>query len=140
MELKPNCLLTRYPILLVDVERNWLDFLRPVRWYAKILRDHGYQVVHITLQDPEDPQLALFLAAANEHHRKFHLMCDFSSGQKIDFNVGPVTTLQSRTGLRSGEAFLSLRPWRWRLQLKHLRDQILNLAISLAENDLKCSH
>ncbi|MGE0762048.1 MAG: hypothetical protein AB7N80_02100 [Bdellovibrionales bacterium] len=140
IELKPNCLLTRHPILLVDLAQGWMDFLKPIRWYAKILRAHGYEVVQITLENPEDPQLALFLAAANEYKRRFHLMCDFSAHQKVDFNVGPVTTLQSRTGLRSSDAFLSFLPWQWRPQLRHWRDQILNLAISLAENDLKCSH
>lgn len=48
-ELKPNCLLTRYPLLFVHGKKSIFYFKNYWNLYPVFLAEHGYEVYHLTL-------------------------------------------------------------------------------------------
>lgn len=141
LKLRPNCLLTRYPLVLVTLNEGLRGFFRPARWYATVLQAHGYQVVQLRVDSASDQKICQYLQQVQNQGRRVHLLCQADIRNQIDFQTLPVEPLVSLTTLHFApfglqNLLLSLRP---RQKLKW-REQILNLAISLAENDLKCSH
>ena len=134
--LRPNCLLTRHPILLLTVRRGLSDLFRPTRWYSHILKAHGYQVERFALASNEDPQIHTIF----NHGRRVHLICDDLIRNSVTFSALPTEVFASLTTLQF--APFSFKNFYLRLggrQKKLWQEQILNLAISLAESDLKRS-
>lgn len=139
--LRPNCLLTRYPILLLTAREGLFGIFRPTRWYAAILRAHGYEVRTLSVRTLNDQRLNDLLRQTVERKGRLHLFCDAKIRNDVGFAQLPVDLFTSFTRLQFTPIGLKCI-FRWLLPRQRLywREQILNHAISLAENDLKCSH
>jgi hypothetical protein len=108
MELIPNCLLTRFPIVFTG---------GPWQQGPEFLREHGYDVV--VLHEAYLPDL----------ERKVHLLV----GGKTEVPGG---WLERNQDWIVSSAFVNASE----LERPDLDKALLSHAISLAENDLKCSH
>lgn len=95
-ELKPNCLLTRNPIVFVTGPRSIFYFRKYWNAYPEVLAEHGYQVftLHLPWRGPERMQrMTEFLQDKNQTSTRYHLICDeftslefkqvFESSQKV---------------------------------------------------------
>jgi hypothetical protein len=78
IKLKPNCLLTRHPVVFVTGLRSLFYFRKYWNAYPEMLAEHGYEVftLHLPWRGPTRLQrLQEFLQAAPES-KKFHFVCD----------------------------------------------------------------
>lgn len=107
MDLVPNCLLTRYPILF---------FGGPWNESPRYLRAHGYEIIEA---DGELPELS----------GKVHLLVAGDSEIPSSWLTRNQDRLVTSAVIPSAE-----------LRRPDLNSAVLSHAISLAENDLKCSH
>lgn len=130
--LRPNCLLTRHPLVLVSQTSGPSRFFSAFYWYALILRAHGYEVLTLTSRNPRDKEWGSFQRLAEKHDYKYHLIHESTWMAKEERLNCP--RLQSRTRLEPEQIRI---PGSLRTRYVLHREQILNLAISLAENDLK---
>ncbi|MFV3410452.1 hypothetical protein ACNH6C_17715 [Bdellovibrio bacteriovorus] len=79
-ELKPNCLLTRFPMLFVTGPRSMFYFSTYWNLYTPYLAEHGYEV--FTLHLPwnktrlRQQRFEYFLNQQESQNRKFHLVLD----------------------------------------------------------------
>lgn len=98
-DLKPNCLLTRWPVVFVTGPRSLFYFSRYWNLYPIFLAEHGYEVytVHLPWHDRghRRARFALFLEQQKNHGRNFHLILDPAS--KTEFQ----DLLQNAFGLKS---------------------------------------
>ena len=79
-ELKPNCLLTRWPILFVTGPRSLFYFSKYWNHYSSFLAEHGYEVFTLHLPWNKSPErrarMQEFFAARSAEGRHFHLIVD----------------------------------------------------------------
>jgi hypothetical protein len=79
-ELKPNCLLTRWPLLFVSGQRSIFYFSAYWNVYTSFLAEHGYEVYNLHLPWSNSQRrlerLAQFLEAQEKAHRHYHLFMD----------------------------------------------------------------
>ncbi|WP_374028861.1 hypothetical protein [Bdellovibrio bacteriovorus] len=79
-DLKPNCLLTRWPLLFVTGPRSIFYFSSYWNLYTSFLAEHGYEVftLHLPWKDSEErrERVAHFLDQQEKHQRRFHLFVD----------------------------------------------------------------
>lgn len=79
-ELKPNCLLTRFPLLFVTGPRSIFYFRSYWNIYTSFLAEHGYEVftLHLPWNNPQQrkERFLHFLKQQEEHRRHFHLVLD----------------------------------------------------------------
>ncbi len=79
-ELKPNCLLTRYPLLFVTGPRSLFYFSNYWNQYPVVLAEHGYEVftLHLPWSKPtlRIQKMQDFFQVQSELGRKFHLVVD----------------------------------------------------------------
>lgn len=140
LELRPNCLLTRSPIVFVTGRRSLLYFLNYWNEIPGFLREHGYDVRVCSLPwrgtSSRYEFLSRFLESAPH---PVHLIADSTSrteveklmltkrGQLASFNFAEEITghtrLQHAIGLKSDRD--------WTIETKYL-----DHAIQLAENEL----
>lgn len=78
--LKPNCLLTRWPLLFVTGPRSLFYFSAYWNLYTSFLAEHGYEVftLHLPWSDHRTRQQRLeqFLNEQEKAHRHFHFFVD----------------------------------------------------------------
>lgn len=102
-ELKPNCLLTRYPLLFVTGPRSIFYFKSYWNLYPVFLAEHGYEVftVHLPWNSPKEraQRLRQFLSQQEDLQRQFHLIMDSSSFLEFHelFRRTPSTSIRSLT-------------------------------------------
>lgn len=79
-ELKPNCLLTRWPILFVTGPRSIFYFSSYWNLYSPFLAEHGYEVftLHLPWNDlhQRKERFEHFLSQQEDLKRHFHLVVD----------------------------------------------------------------
>lgn len=139
LELRPNCLLTRSPIVFVTGRRSLLYFLNYWNEIPGFLREHGYEVRVCSLpwrgSANRFQTLSRFLDSAT---RPVHLIADSTSRAEVEkllltkrarlasFNFAEEITgqshLQQAIGLKSDR--------NWTIESKYL-----DHAIQLAENE-----
>lgn len=82
-DLKPNCLLTRYPLLFIPGQRSLFYFLAYWNQIPHWLASHGYEVFLISLpwRNKERRKQALhrLLTQKSAENARFHLFLDLSS-------------------------------------------------------------
>lgn len=84
LELRPNCLLTRYPIVFVSGRRSLFYFIHYWNRVPRFLTEHGYQVTEISLPwRNSSRRLETLLARLNEHSGPLHLIADSSSSDDV---------------------------------------------------------
>ena len=81
LELRPNCLLTRYPIAFVAGRRSLFRLTDHWNCIPHYLREHGYEVLVIEPAPGKSP-LNSITAALGEAGGRFHLIAD-SSGEAL---------------------------------------------------------
>lgn len=126
IKLKPNCLLTKHPLVVISSyspHKLFIDIKA-----ADFLRAHGYEVFKIELCTRFDKvsahQLKKKMRIAEMNLKQFHLIY----GPEHQFAVGSIRHLYP-SAIRSELQFE-----------KQSNEDVLQLAISLAEKDFKCSH
>ncbi len=139
LELRPNCLLTRSPIVFVTGRRSLLYFLNYWNEIPGFLREHGYDVQVCSLpwrgSATRYQSLSRFLETTT---RPVHLIADFTSRAEVEkllltkrarlasFNFAEEITgkahLQHAIGLKSDRS--------WTIESKYL-----DHAIQLAESE-----
>lgn len=139
LELRPNCLLTRSPIVFVTGRRSLLYFLNYWNEIPGFLREHGYEVRVCALpwrgSVNRYQTLAKFLESAA---RPVHLIADSTSREEVEkllitkrarlasFNFAEEITGQ--THLHHAIGLKSDRSWT-------IESKYLDHAIQLAENE-----
>ncbi|MEK2645076.1 hypothetical protein [Bdellovibrio sp. BCCA] len=87
-ELKPNCLLTRFPLLFVTGPRSIFYFKSYWNIYTLFLAEHGYEVftLHLPWNNPQQRQerFLYFLKQQETHNRHFHLVLDAVTFQEFE--------------------------------------------------------
>ncbi|MBT4762489.1 MAG: hypothetical protein HOO06_12375 [Bdellovibrionaceae bacterium] len=77
IQLKPNCLLTRHPVLFISYSNNFFDFASPLYRHILYLREHGYEVSHLKLSKHihslQESQIAFFFKNRSLKN-KFHII------------------------------------------------------------------
>ena len=94
-ELKPNCLLTRNPVVFVTGPRSIFYFRKYWNAYPEVLAEHGYQVFTLHLPwrgSARQKKLSEFLETQNQTSKKFHFICDEYSAEELKnvFEHSPV--------------------------------------------------
>src|SRR5690606_31059756 len=76
--LQPNCLLTRYPIVLVTGHKSILNFAAYWDVIPRYLRDHGYEVIELPTawRLPSRRRLHILQFLEQSRGRKFHFIFD----------------------------------------------------------------
>lgn len=100
-ELKPNCLLTRWPLLFVTGPRSLFYFKTYWNSYPAFLAEHGYEVftLHLPWNNPQQrlERFQHFLEQQEEHGRHFHLIMDNATFSEFE----PFLRAQRSSTLRS---------------------------------------
>ncbi len=84
LELKPNCLLTRYPIVFLSGRKSLFrlfDYWNEIPLY---LREHGYDVWELEAPPGKDRTEAILRALEDLPADKCHLIGDSSSGEELE--------------------------------------------------------
>ena len=163
LELKPNCLLTRYPLVFITKQKSLFDGLSIWRglfrddWndIPKYLREHGYEVLILT-PNPADP-FGSIVETLSAYESKYHLiasereqalverLADFSHPKVVSYTLARF----DGRGLSNQKAKISiadLRPLNVAVEvieisrrstghIWELEEHFLDHAISLAERD-----
>lgn len=86
-ELKPNCLLTRWPLLFVTGPRSIFYFSSYWNLYTVFLAEHGYEVFTLHLpwnkKDLRKVRFEYFLKQQEDLGRRFHLVIDAPTWQEF---------------------------------------------------------
>jgi len=85
-ELKPNCLLTRHPVVFITGPRSLFYFRQYWNAYPEILAEHGYEVflLHLPWQGPRrKSKMQEFLNTRPAEVRGFHFICDSVTAQEM---------------------------------------------------------
>jgi hypothetical protein len=77
LELRPNCLLTRYPIAFVSGRKSVFRFFDHWNEIPSYLREHGYEV--LLLEPNAKSETQSLLAALDDLGGKCHIVADSSS-------------------------------------------------------------
>lgn len=84
LELKPNCLLTRYPLVFISGRRSPFRLFDHWNEIPLYLREHGYDVWEIDAL-PEKGRTDAILKAMDElPSSQCHLICDYSSLDELE--------------------------------------------------------
>lgn len=114
--LRPNCLLTRYPIVMINQSSQLKQ--RFLFWFMSLrLKAHGYQVFHQTQQSPGKAHIWILGA------RNIETSPDCISITMIEHIIQPWPHYKITIN-----------------SLASLIDPIIDHAILLAESDFQCSH
>ena len=76
LELRPNCLLTRFPILLIAGQRS---IFRPFHYWNEIpdyLREHGYEVIVLDPTGWRAPKAIEIIKAVATFDKRVHVVAD----------------------------------------------------------------
>lgn len=79
IQLKPNCLLTRHPIVFVTGPRSIFYFKKYWNAYPEILTEHGYEVFTLHLPwsgSQRGAVLQKFIREQEILKKKYHFICD----------------------------------------------------------------
>lgn len=78
-ELKPNCLLTRKPVVFLTGPRSIFYFRKYWNAYPEILAEHGYEVFTLPLPWRGEERLSRtkeYLSKQATQQRQYHFICD----------------------------------------------------------------
>ena len=101
-ELKPNCLLTRHPVVFVTGLRSVFYFRKYWNSYPQVLAEHGYEVftLHLPWNNSAERRVKMqdFLKRQRTLNKKYHFICDEVSGQEFKelFEREPVVASVTR--------------------------------------------
>lgn len=170
IQLIPNCLITRAPLVFVTGRRSPFYFLNYWRHIPRFLREHGYEVIELELpwraSTARQNELRRFLDAGHANGHTFHFFLDQTAAQDALW-LKTLNHPAIRTVTMTPPAYLR-HPWTWRdlieriavhahrfyvpasspsprtqdLPVEPLRNDkdFLKFAVSLAEKDLIWSH
>ncbi|MBS1970487.1 MAG: hypothetical protein JSU04_09265 [Bdellovibrionales bacterium] len=85
-DLKPNCLLTRKPIVFLTGPRSIFYFRKYWNAYPEILAEHGYEVFTLPLPWRGEERLSrtkTYLTKQASQHRQYHFICDRYTAQEL---------------------------------------------------------
>lgn len=108
-ELKPNCLLTRWPVLFVTGHRSLFYFKSYWNAYTPFLAEHGYEVftLHLPWKSTEQrcQRLMQFLKQQENQQRQFHLFLDSNTFSEFAdlFREHKFTVIRSLTEIHGPE-------------------------------------
>lgn len=87
-ELKPNCLLTRWPLLFITGPRSIFYFSSYWNLYTSFLAEHGYEVftLHLPWKNTSlrQERFLKFLEQQEAHQRHFHLFLDAPTFRELE--------------------------------------------------------
>lgn len=86
-ELKPNCLLTRWPLLFISGPRSIFYFSSYWNSYTSFLAEHGYEVYKLNLPWKNTrhrrERFKHFLNMQEQNNRRFHLVLDHPTFEEL---------------------------------------------------------
>jgi hypothetical protein len=127
-KLRPNCLITKYPIVFISERKNLLTNIFSQSQIPNQLFEHGYETLtfHVSNDDEVESfdEIISILKSIETRYGSAHIFASPTLREKID-----ALCLQDFHSIKNIEDF-SEKPL----------DEYLNRAISLAENDFQCSH
>lgn len=104
-DLKPNCLLTRWPVVFVTGPRSLFYFRRYWNLYPIYLAEHGYEVFTVHLPWRSSPARRRYMQAFLEKHKnkKYHFVMDSVTANEMqDLLVGKSTATSVTELLNAG--------------------------------------
>jgi hypothetical protein len=109
IQLKPNCLLTRHPVVFVTGPRSLFYFRKYWNAYPEVLAEHGYEVftLHLPWQGPARRKNLEDFLSQQQSSKKFHFICDVPTAAEFKTlfaqtsNSASVTVLKSETPSRT---------------------------------------
>ena len=123
VQLQPNCLITRFPIILVYSKS--FSFTQKIRtlWLRAYLYEHGYIVSDFAVNPQNDTDLLEQIQSIPQHKNSkfFHILAPQS-----DTSLNELQPLSSKN---------SLTYWHSLPRLKETGQQVLKQAVGLAEED-----
>lgn len=114
-DLKPNCLLTRYPLLFVHGRKSIFYFKNYWNLYPIFLAEHGYEVFHLNLPWRKTPlrieSFKKFISGIPAN-KQFHLVMDLSTFEELKDLIPQGKHFRSVTVLcNSNESHSTMRPY-----------------------------
>ncbi|MGZ3743871.1 MAG: hypothetical protein ACXWRA_08470 [Pseudobdellovibrionaceae bacterium] len=109
-ELKPNCLLTRKPVVFINGPRSIFYFRKYWNSYPEILAEHGYEVFTLPLPWRGPARLhkmKYFLNQQEQNSKKYHFVCDEFSSQELKELLTQSSTVSSLTILKNQNEMIS---------------------------------
>lgn len=109
-ELKPNCLLTRKPVVFISGPRSIFYFCKYWNAYPEILAEHGYEVftIHLPWRGPARlAKLKEFLRQQDTHSKKYHFVCDEFSASELRELLADAPSVASLTILKNKNELIS---------------------------------
>lgn len=132
--LKPNCLLTRKPVVFLTGPRSLFYFRKYWNGYPEVLAEHGYEVFTLPLPWRGEERLRRmqeYLEVQTKLGRKYHFICDRYTAEelkKLFDGSQPVASLTVIEGAHNvvsshtrGSFFLSLSYRLHSLSYRHER-------------------
>lgn len=104
--LKPNCLLTRHPVVFLTGLRSLFYFRKYWNAYPEILAEHGYEVftLHLPWRGAERRQkMREFLNQQKQSDKKYHFVCDEFTALEFKEYFATTPALKSLTLIQSQE-------------------------------------
>ncbi|KYG64904.1 hypothetical protein AZI86_11945 [Bdellovibrio bacteriovorus] len=104
-DLKPNCLLTRWPVVFVTGPRSLFYFRRYWNLYPIFLAEHGYEVFTVHLPWRSSAARRKYMQAFLEKHKnkKYHFVMDSITAHEMqDLFVGTSTATSVTELLNAG--------------------------------------
>ncbi|HEY8269629.1 MAG TPA: hypothetical protein VIG33_01970 [Pseudobdellovibrionaceae bacterium] len=140
-ELKPNCLLTRKPVVFINGPCSIFYFRKYWNAYPEILTEHGYEVfsLHLPWRGPARfTKMQKFLNQQEINSNKYHFICDeFSSAEleglfKYSRSVASLTILKNKEELSSQDTYSrSFLNWSYKLHSWSCKSLVLPTAEDL---------
>jgi hypothetical protein len=109
-ELKPNILLTRFPLIFVTGHRSLFYFLGYFEQIPNLLASHGFEVFHLTLPWQSHQRrlhhLHKFLLLRSSQGQRFHFFIDSSTQPELAALLAKenFSCISSVTHLQNGQA------------------------------------
>lgn len=107
VHLKPNCLLTRYPVVFITGPRSLFYFRKYWNFYPEILAEHGYPVftLHLPWRGKGRTQRFYKFILNSPGTEKYHFICDAFTAEELkkvfdQFSRPPSVTIIKSTPLR----------------------------------------
>ncbi|MDZ4676167.1 MAG: hypothetical protein SGI74_01550 [Oligoflexia bacterium] len=131
MKLRPNCLLTRYPLCFIQEPTSFWNFLNPWKKTHRYLKAHGYEVY--VLNHNKKPFQRL--EQIKSKHGKVHIITAQQTSLESLTNQIGIASLNYLEGTKTSSPSISTQRI-VKSKTKSLHEIILDHSIFLAENDL----
>jgi hypothetical protein len=99
-QLKPNCLLTRHPVVFLTGPRSLFYHRKYWNTFPALLAEHGYEVFTLSLPwkgAARKRKMQQFLQDQNQHNKRFHFVLDTATQTELADVLKDASAVLSQT-------------------------------------------